>query len=419
MAVKERALKVEYRPLEALIPYARNARTHSEAQVAEVAASIREFGWTNPILVDGEDGVIAGHARLLAARQLGMAEVPVIELAGLSETEKRAYILADNRLALNAGWDEELLALELADLKDLAVDLDLLGFSEDELQQLLDRIERDNAGLTDPDDVPDLPEEPVTKRGDLWLLGEHRVLCGDATDPDDVAIVMGGQKAKMMATDPPYLVNYTGGNRPPSLANRPATRDKHWDDYHDPESAVDFYADFINAALPHLVEKAPIYQWHANTRQSLVDAAWQRTGLLAHQVIIWVKTRGVLTRSHYMWQHEPCMYGWRQGNVPTLKPPSNGTTVWHVDQKGELDGVHPTQKPVELFKRPLLYHTKPGDLCYEPFLGSGTCVIAAEVTGRRCYAVEQEPSYVDVAVTRWERFTGKRAERLTKEDAQP
>ena len=173
-----------------------------------------------------------------------------------------------------------------------------------------------------------------------------------------------------MATDPPYLVNYTGGDHPDSKANRPETRDKDWDRYKDPESAVGFYVAFLEAALPHLIECCPVYQWHANTRQSLVDEAWQKTGLLAHQVIIWVKTRGVLTRSHYMWQHEPAMYGWPAGRMPGLKPPANSTTVWHVDQKGEQDGIHPTQKPVELFKRPLLYHTKKGDLCFEPFLGT-------------------------------------------------
>jgi DNA modification methylase len=410
MVTRNRELRVEYRAVESLIPYARNARTHSDEQVAQVAASIREFGWTNPILVDGEDGVIAGHARLLAARKLGLNEVPVIELSGMSETQKRAYILADNRLALNAGWDEELLSLELADLKGLGAELDLLGFSERELQELLDKLDREG-GLTDPDEVPPLPEEPVSKPGDLWLLGDHRLLCGDATDSHDVAIVMDGQKARLMATDPPYLVDYTAKESPPSNAHGPKAPARNWDEYKDPESAVSFYVDFINAALPHLVDRAPIYQWHANTRQSLVDEAWKQTGLLAHQVIIWVKTRGVLTRSHYMWQHEPCMYGWQQGKMPSLKPPSNGTTVWHVDQKGEQDGIHPTQKPVELFKRPLLYHTKPGDLCYEPFLGSGTCLIAAEMTERRCFAIDQEPSYVDVAVKRWEDFTGKKAQK--------
>jgi len=234
---------------------------------------------------------------------------------------------------------------------------------------------------------------------------------------------MKGEKAQLLATDPPYLVNYTGGNHPPSRANRPETRDKDWDSYKDPETSVGFYVAFLRAALPHLVERAPVYQWHANTRQALVDEAWQQVGLLAHQVIIWVKTRGVLTRSHFMWQHEPCMYGWVEGRMPKLKPPAAETTVWHVDQKGEQDGIHPTQKPVELFKRPLLWHTKPGDLCFEPFLGSGTCLIAAEQTGRRCYAIDQEPRYVDVAVQRWEAFTGKKAERvehgsgfLTEED---
>ena len=244
-------LRVEYRSLDSLIPYARNARTHSEKQVAEVAASIREFGWTNPILVDGENGVIAGHARLLAARKLEMDTVPVIELAGLSEAQQRAYILADNRLALNAGWDEDLLAIELGDLSALSVDLDLLGFSEKELQQLLNRLAH-GEGLTDPDDVPPLPEEPVTKPGDLWLLGEHRVLCGDATNPHDVAIVMNGAQAKLMATDPPYLVDYTGGDHPASKANRPETRNKNWDAYKDPASAVQFYVDYISAALSYI-----------------------------------------------------------------------------------------------------------------------------------------------------------------------
>jgi len=168
--------------------------------------------------------------------------------------------------------------------------------------------------------------------------------------------------------------------------------------------------DYLGAALPHLEVRAPIYQWHANTRQALVDEAWKKCGLLAHQVIIWVKTRGVLTRSHFMWQHEPCMYGWVEGKMPGLKPPAAETTVWHVDQKGEQDGIHPTQKPVELFRRPLKFHTKPGDLCFEPFLGSGTCLIAAEELGRRCFGMEQEPGYVDVVVARWEAYTGKKAE---------
>ncbi|MCL4864215.1 MAG: hypothetical protein KJZ93_32710, partial [Caldilineaceae bacterium] len=219
----------------------------------------------------------------------------------------------------------------------------------------------------------------------------------DSTDPHQVTFLFSGEKARLMATDPPYLMDYDGGNRPQSKTNRAETKEKHWDEYKDPESGVAFFVAYLEAAFPHLEERAPVYQWHANLRSHLVHAAWEQVGLLVHQYIIWVKTRGVLGRSHFLWQHEPCMYGWRQGSMPKLKPPANETSVWHVDQKGEQDGIHPTQKPVELFRRPMLWHTKPGD---------------AETTGRRCVAMEQEPAYVDVAVRRWEQFTGKTAERI-------
>jgi DNA modification methylase len=395
-------------PLSALQPAPWNPRFISDERFQNLCRSIEQdpdFLWLRPILATKDGTIFAGNMRYRAAEHLGWGELPAI-LVDIPEQLARERALRDN--AQWGEWEEDDLAALLKQLGDDGSSLDLLGFSERDLQQLLDRLDREG-GLTDPDEVPPLPEEPVSKPGDLWLLGDHRLLCGDATDPHDVAIVMDGQKARLMATDPPYLVDYTAKEPPPSNAHGPKTPARNWDEYKDPESAVSFYVDFINAALPHLVERAPIYQWHANTRQSLVDEAWRRTGLLAHQVIIWVKTRGVLTRSHYMWQHEPCMYGWKQGKMPSLKPPSNGTTVWHVDQKGEQDGIHPTQKPVELFKRPLLYHTKPGDICYEPFLGSGTCLVAAEMTERRCFAIDQEPAYVDVAVARWEAFTGKKA----------
>lgn len=199
------ALAIEYRPLDALIPYARNARTHSDAQVAQIAASIREFGWTNPVLVDGDNGIIAGHGRLLAARKLGMSQAPVIELAGLSEAQKRAYILADNKLALNAGWDDELLALEFADLASLGVDLSLTGFGEDEILALTSL---GSPGLTDPDEIPPAPAQPVSRPSDVWLLGNHRLLCGDSTNADDVAMALNGVKPHLLVTDPPYGVSY-------------------------------------------------------------------------------------------------------------------------------------------------------------------------------------------------------------------
>ena len=214
-----------------------------------------------------------------------------------------------------------------------------------------------------------------------------------------VGRLFGDKRASLMATDPPYLVDYSGGNHPASRSNRgDPNRNKNWDQYHDPESSVDFYFKFLSAGLEHLVSHSPIYQWHAHRRQALVEEAWTRAGLLVHQQVIWVKARSVLTHSFFLWQHEPCFVGWVQGNMPKRKPPSNVSTVWNVDQRFEQMGVHPTQKPVELFIRPIEYHTEPGEIVYEPFSGSGTQIIAAERTGRVCYAVEQEPTYVDVAV---------------------
>ena len=408
MAIKTATVQAKLVAVTALQPAPCNPRTIKDERFANLCQSIQvdpDFLWLRPILATADGTVFAGNMRLRAAQQLGMESVPAI-LVDIPEQLARERALRDN--AQWGEWEEDDLAKILEGLRDHGSNLDLLGFGERELQQLLNRLANEG-GLTDPDDVPELPEEPLTQPGDLWLLGDHRVLCGDATNRRDVTIVMNGEKAKLMATDPPYLVNYTGGNHPDSHVNRPETKTKNWDEYKDPESAVQFYIDFIATALPHLEERAPIYQWHANTRQALVDEAWRKTGLLAHQVIIWVKARGVLTHSHYMWQHEPAMYGWKEGKQPGLKPPANMTTVWQVDQKGEQDGIHPTQKPVELFRRPLLYHTKPGELCYEPFLGSGTCLIAAEELGRHCYGLEREPAYVDVVIARWEQFTGKKA----------
>jgi len=215
-----------------------------------------------------------------------------------------------------------------------------------------------------------------------------------------------------MATDPPYLMDYRADNHPQSWHNKAAVKDKHWDDYKDPAASVAFFRAFIEAALPHLTPDAAIYQWHADLRRHLVVQAWQECGLLFHQPIVWVKARPILTRSHFMWQHEVCGYGWVEGNQPKRRPPANAKTVWEIDQIGESDGIHPTQKPVEIFKRPVEWHALPGEICYEPFSGSGTQIIAAEQLGRRCYAMEIEPKYVQVAIERWQNFTGRQAVRL-------
>jgi DNA modification methylase len=231
----------------------------------------------------------------------------------------------------------------------------------------------------------------------------HRIVVGDSTRGEDVTRAMGGQKATLMATDPPYLVDYQGGNHPQSWSNRPEVRDKHWDDYHEGE-ASELFVQFLQVALNvALIDNPAIYQWHAYKRQALVESAWQQAGLLVHQQIVWVKSRAVLTHSHFMWQHEPCHYGWVKGKQPTKRPPPNITTVWQIDQKG-LEGLHPTQKPLEILTRPIGYHTEPGDVIYEPFSGSGTALAAAEAMGRICCAIEKSEAFVAVALERLEQM---------------
>lgn len=386
-----------------LLPYARNARTHTKAQVAKIAASIREWGWTIPVLIDEKNTILAGHGRIQAAQTLGIENVPCIVARGWTEAQKRAYVLADNQLTLSGDWDMAALAAELSDLTAFDFDLALTGFSESELDSILKR----TSGVQDPG-VVEVPEIATSRHGDLWLLGDHRLLNGDSTVADDVRRLMAGEKATLLATDPPYLVDYRGGNHPQSWANKPNVKDKDWDDYKDPTSGLEFFVGWLAAWLPECIDEVPIYQWHATRRQVLVESAWEKHDLLVHQTIIWVKARPVLTRSHYMWQHEPCFYGWRKGHMPK-RPPANERTVWQIDQQGEQDGIHPTQKPVEIFERPIMYHTDVGGIVAEPFSGSGTQIIAAERSGRKCRAMEISPAFVDAGLMRWERATGKSA----------
>jgi DNA modification methylase len=251
--------------------------------------------------------------------------------------------------------------------------------------------------------------EPWVKLGGLYLLGDHRLLVGDATDPAKLDRLMAGKKAALLATDPPYLVNYRADNHPESWLGSPTSKDKSWDDYHDPAAGAEFYRAFLAAALPHLEPDAPVYQWHAEQRRSLVEAAWEACGLHIYQIIIWVKSRPVLTHSHYMWGHEPCAYGWRAGHEPALRPPASATTVWQVGGAGEPRGLHPTQKPVELFRRPIEHHTIPGDIVLDPFAGSGPAIIAAEQTGRRAFCIEISPAFAQAAIERWQDLTGRKA----------
>jgi DNA modification methylase len=413
-------LDVDLWPIDRPIPCARNARLCPQSAIDMVAASIQEFGFRQPIVVDEEGVIICGHTRLLAARKLRLEAVPVHVAVGLTAAQVKAYRLMDNRSNQETSWDSELLSLELEELAGLGCDLALTGFSNEELTALLASA---TEGLCDPDEVPELPEEPVSRLGDLYLLGSHRLLCGDSTDPAQVRRLMAGRRASLMATDPPYLVDYDGGNHPQTWgkdgrAISPEEKTRHWDTYTDPQQAVEFYAAFLRTALDEALTKRPVlYQWFAAMRVELVLQAWRANGLLAHQILIWAKSRPVLGRCHYMWDYEPAVYGWIEGRQPEVesRPPNNARCVWQIDQReGTEAGAghdHPTMKPVELILRTIDYHTEPAALIYEPFAGSGTALIAAEMTGRACYAMELSPAFVDVVVQRWERFTGKQAVR--------
>ncbi|MGD9507000.1 MAG: site-specific DNA-methyltransferase [Geminicoccaceae bacterium] len=396
MSAPDRTLAVTYRPVEALIPYARNARTHSDAQVAQIAASIRTFGFTNPILVDGDNGIIAGHGRLLAARKLGLAEVPVIELAGMTEAEKRAYIIADNKLALNAGWDDELLRLEFTDLEGLGFDLALTGFDLDEIAGLMNVGRR---GLTDPDDVPEPPVVSTSRAGDLWHLGSHRLLCGDSTDATDVERVLARVRPHLMVTDPPYGVSYDPTWRQEagladglSIAKGKVLNDDR--------------ADWREAWA--LFPGDVAYVWHGALHAPLVADSLIASGFAIRTQIIWDKTRLVIGRGDYHWSHEPCWYAVRMGRTGHWSGGRNQTTVWQIPHRKSASG-HGTQKPVECMKRPIENNSSPGQAVYEPFSGSGTTIIAAQITGRSCHAIELNPAYVDVAIRRWQEFTGGQA----------
>ena len=386
---------IDMRSVDSLIPYARNARTHSDAQVAQIAASIREFGWTNPILVDGESGIIAGHGRLLAARKLSLSEVPCIELSGLSETQKRAYILADNKLALNAGWDDEMLRLELGELAAMDFDTLLTGFSDEELLGLNDG--GIQPGLTDEDDVSEPPVDPVTRLGDVWLMGKHRIVCGDSTDPLVVEKALNGVVPHLMVTDPPYGVEYDPSWRNQTGASATRRTGKVLNDDR---------ADWREAWA--LFPGDVAYVWHGALHATTVADSLIAAGFDIRSQIIWAKDRLVLSRGDYHWQHEPCWYAVRAKGKGHWAGDRKQTTLWQIANKDQdAETVHGTQKPVECMRRPILNNSSPGQAVYEPFMGSGTTLIAAETTGRACFGVELNPAYVDVAITRWQSFTGQ------------
>jgi DNA modification methylase len=393
------ALTVVYLPIERLIPYARNSRTHSDAQVAQIAASIREFGWSNPVLTDGDGGIIAGHGRVLAARQLGMPAVPCIRLGHLTPTQRKALIIADNKLALNAGWDESLLSLELQDLQSDGFSLELTGFSGDELADLLaDRTE----GLTDPDDAPPAPINPVSVLGDVWVMGKHRIVCGSSTDADAVAKALNGVSPHLMVTDPPYGVEYDASWRLAAMPEKNTKNGSHGIVMNDAT------ADWREAWA--LFPGAVAYVWCApGPLNCSVHDSLNISGFVPRMQIVWVKNQFVLGRGHYHAQHENCWYAVRKGGTGHWAGDRKQSTIWQIDKPKKSETGHSTQKPIECMKRPIENNSSPGQAVYEPFSGSGTTIISCEMTGRACHAIELNPAYVDVAVKRWQNFTGQTA----------
>jgi len=395
-------LKIVQKPVDKLIPYVNNSRTHSDEQIAQIASSIKEFGWTNPILVDGENGIIAGHGRLMAARKLGYKEVPTIELKDLTETQRKAYIIADNRLALNAGWDNEMLTIELNDLLADGFALEVLGFDPKELGALLEPEVVE--GLTDEDAVPDVPDEPTTKLGDIYQLGNHRLMCGDSTSVDAVTKLTSGGGVDMLLTDPPYNVAYEG-------KTKDALKIKN--DNMENDQFRQFLRDaFVTADLV-MKAGAVFYIWHAdsegfNFRGACTDAGWK-----VRQCLIWKKSSMVMGRQDYHWKHEPCLYGWKDGAGHLWAADRKQTTILEFD-KPSRSGEHPTMKPVALFEYQMLNNTKGGDIVLDLFGGSGTTLLAAEKHGRHARLMELDPKYCDVIVKRWEDFTGKKAVLLTE-----
>ena len=375
---------VETIDIESLIPYARNSRTHSDSQVAQIAASIKEFGFTNPVLIDGDGGIIAGHGRVMAARKLKLAEVPCIRLGYLTETQKRAYVIADNKLAMNSGWDNEMLKLEFAELTDEGFDLDLIGFSEDELAEILKDPEQLTEGLTDEDATPELPEEPVTKLGDIYQLGRHRLMCGDSTSLDSVNKLMNGNSVDMVFTDPPYNVAFNG---------RSGKHDVIKNDNLPQNEFEDFIAEVCNTI--RAVDPKVYYIW----------CNWNFYGVLQGKLdykscIVWAKNVFGMGNG-YRHQHEFCLF-----NGKIDQEIKNESDLWSI--KKDTNYVHPTQKPVALSVRAFGNHVKLLNVL-DLFGGSGSTLIGAEQTGRSAFLMELDPKYCDIIVKRWEDFTGKKA----------
>lgn len=383
-------------PIDELRPNPRNPNKHPEGQIALLAKAIKYFGWRHTIVVSRRSGlIVAGHGRLLAAQGLGTPLVPVDYQDFASDADEMAVLVGDNRLAELAEPDSQGIAAILKELEG-QIDLNLTGFDDESLDEILERV----SGKKEESAIPKLPKVPISQLGDLYLLGNHRLLCGDSTKEEDVLRLMDGNKAVLFATDPPYLVGYDGCNHPQGNKDWSETYGATWDDA---DANTDLYKKFLACALKcATAPDAPVYIWHASRRQKMLQDEMEAAGLLVHCQVVWVKNRPVMTRTWYLWQHEPCLMGWIKGNRPKRVTKDFESTVWSIDTlSGEERPEHPTPKPLECFQIPMKQHTRVGGICYEPFCGSGSQIIAAEQLDRRCFGMEISPQYCDVIVQRW------------------
>ncbi len=391
-------LQVVNLPIDQLIPYANNARTHSTEQIAQIAASIKEFGFCDPIALDAGNGIIAGHGRLQAARLLGLTHVPTIQLGHLTKERQKAYILAHNRIAISAGWDSELLAIELRELEDEGFDLSITGFTEEEISAYTNP-EILMAGLGDEEAVPELKEQPVTVTGDTWLLGVNRLRCGDTTNIEAVEALMNGNKADLVFTDPPYNVDYEGYTEEKLKIEKDSMSDDQF---------KQFLADVFASYAVIVKDTASMYVCHGSVYQREFQNALEANEFEVRCQIIWAKSNFGWGFGRYKFKHEPIFYCHRKGQSDSWYGDKTQSTLWEVD-KPSANKIHPTMKPIELIEMALKNSSRPNDLVVDLFGGSGSTLIACEKTGRKCYTMELSPHYCDVIVKRWQEFTGKKA----------
>lgn len=385
-----------------LVGYENNSRTHSDEQIDQLVRSINEFGFTNPILIDEKNVIIAGHARLQASKKIGLEEVPCIVLSGLTDDQKKAYVIADNKLALNAGWDMDLLKLELESLKISDFDLELTGFSWDELEDILpDELPEI---FCDEDDCPEVEDDPVSKSGDVWTLGNHRLMCGDSTSVDDVDRLMGGKKADMVFTDPPYNMDFSGGIHADGSKSFNSKHGKIKNDKMKKEDAGSFF-DGVNSIIKMFCTGCFYITFY---RLGILEY-WQsleKVGLKVRSLIIWNKGNHTLSNSDYMSMYEPIFYGWVKDH--NFFGGKNGRDIWEISRTSKND-LHPTMKPIGLIEKAINDSTKTGHSVLDIFGGSGSTLIACEKTNRKCYMMELDPAYIDVIIKRWQQYTGKTA----------